>query len=148
MALTRPVALGAMAAVALGAGGVAVLTGREPPRDLARGAALYAERCAACHGANLEGAENWREAGPDGRLPAPPHDATGHTWHHPDDVLFAITKHGSAAVIGGGYVSDMPGFASVMSDAEIRDTLAYIKSTWPEAERAHQAAMTAQAEGG
>ena len=24
---------------------------------------------------------------PNGRLPAPPHDVSGHTWHHPDQVL-------------------------------------------------------------
>ena len=27
-------------------------------------------------------------------LPAPPHNETGHTWHHPDEMLFAITKYG------------------------------------------------------
>jgi mono/diheme cytochrome c family protein len=64
-------------------------------------------------------------------LPAPPHDASGHTWHHPDRVLFDITKRGTAAVVGGGYESGMPGFGGTLTDAEIRATLAYIKSTWP-----------------
>ena len=143
------IAVGSAALAALGAGGAVLLSraGAET-RDLARGAALYAERCAACHGAELEGAENWREPGPDGRLPAPPHDATGHSWHHADRVLFKITKHGSAAVIGGGYESDMIGFGDVMSDAEIRDVLAFIKSTWPERERAYQAEITRRSEAG
>lgn len=113
--------------------------------DLGRGAVLYAQHCAACHGADLEGAPDWRAPGPNGRLPAPPHDASGHTWHHADDVLFAITKHGSAAVVGGGYESDMMGFGDVLSDGEIRDVLAFIKSTWPERERTHQQAVTRQA---
>jgi mono/diheme cytochrome c family protein len=62
--------------------------------DIAQGKALYAESCASCHGANLEGQPDWRTPGPDGRLPAPPHDETGHTWHHPDRVLFQYTKLG------------------------------------------------------
>jgi len=110
--------------------------------DLARGEAIYAVECAACHGAALEGAPDWRTPLPNGRLPAPPHDASGHTWHHPDRVLFAITSLGTAAVVGGGYESDMPGFGEWLSDAEIRDVLAFIKSTWPERERAHQAELT------
>jgi mono/diheme cytochrome c family protein len=65
-------------------------------------------------------------------MPAPPHDASGHTWHHPDEALFRVTKEGSAAVAGGGYESDMPGFGDVMTDAEIRAVLAFIKSNWPE----------------
>ena len=32
----------------------------------------------------------------------------------------------------------MPGFADVLSDAEIRAVLDYIKSTWPERERSYQ----------
>ena len=65
--------------------------------NLARGEAVYAEACASCHGANLEGQPNWRSPGPDGRLPAPPHDETGHTWHNPDRLLLQITALGTAA---------------------------------------------------
>ena len=77
---------------------------------------------------------------PSGRLPAPPHNqgAHGRTWHHPDDVLFRIVKEGTAAIVGGGYESDMPGFADVLSDPEMRAVLDSIKSTWPERERSYQ----------
>ena len=105
------------------------------------GARLYAEFCAACHGARLEGQPNWQQRKPDGRLPAPPHDATGHTWHHGDEVLFRITKFGPAAIVEG-YKSDMPGFADILSDDKIRAVLAFIKSTWPEREREYQELRT------
>jgi mono/diheme cytochrome c family protein len=105
---------------------------------LAEGRVIYEAECAACHGAELEGQPDWRSPLPSGRLPAPPHDASGHTWHHPDDVLFRIVMKGTAAIVGGGYESDMPGFADVLSDAEIRAVLAFIKSTWPERERRYQ----------
>lgn len=114
--------------------------------DLARGERLYAQECAACHGAALEGDPLWRVPLPDGRLRAPPHDASGHTWHHSDKFLFRITKYGSEAVIGDGWVSDMRGFGDVLSDAEIRDVLAFIKESWPERERAYQAELTARDE--
>ncbi|MDA0704071.1 MAG: cytochrome c [Proteobacteria bacterium] len=115
--------------------------------DLARGAQAYVEHCASCHGADLKGEPNWRERKPNGRLPAPPHDASGHTWHHPDAVLFKITKQGTAAIAPPGYESDMPGFADILSDAEIRDLLAYIHSRWPAEIRARQAAISTATDG-
>lgn len=101
------------------------------PTAVALGEQLYAETCAACHGDNLEGEPNWRQPDDEGYLPAPPHDATGHTWHHPDTQLFAITKHGTAALVGGDYKTRMTGFGDQLSDDEILAVLAYIKSTWP-----------------
>ncbi|MEO3427621.1 cytochrome c [Pelagibius sp. CAU 1746] len=101
------------------------------PDKVALGAQVYAANCASCHGANLEGQPNWRQRKADGRLPAPPHDVSGHTWHHPDAQLFALTKQGPAALAGGGYQSDMPGYAGTLSDAEIWAVLSYIKSRWP-----------------
>ena len=110
--------------------------------DIVRGQALYAENCAACHGANLEGQPDWRSPGPDGILPAPPHDETGHTWHHADAMLFEYTKLGGEAALaqqGLEFASGMPGFGGQLSDAEIWNIIAYIKSTWPERQRAIQA---------
>ena len=110
---------------------VALLAGCEAKVDLALGERLYAQHCASCHGANLEGQPDWRKRLPNGRFPAPPHDASGHTWHHPDEVLFAITKHGLVPPYApAGYQSDMPAFGGKLSDPEIRAVLAYIESRW------------------
>lgn len=97
------------------------------------GRVLYISHCAGCHGQKLDGQPNWRERREDGRLPAPPHDETGHTWHHPDAVLFDITRNGlvPGRTAPEGYVSDMPAYAGILSDAEIIAVLAYIKSRWP-----------------
>lgn len=103
----------------------------EDPEVIALGKAVYADQCASCHGADLGGQENWRDRGDDGLLPAPPHDASGHTWHHPDAQLIDITTRGTAAVVGRGYQSNMPGYAEILSEDEIKAALAYIKSTWP-----------------
>ena len=117
---------------AVTAGLVACGEAPPPPVDLAAGAKLYAQHCAACHGAKLEGQPNWRSPLPaTGRMPAPPHDESGHTWHHPDEVLFGITKFGLVPPYApAGYPSDMPAFAGKLSDHEIRTVLAYISSQW------------------
>ncbi len=109
------------------------------PELVARGSAVYAESCASCHGTSLEGQPNWRQRKADGTLPAPPHDETGHTWHHSDVQLFEVTKWGTEAVAGGGYKSDMRGFADELDDADIWAVLAYIKSRWPADIQAEQA---------
>ncbi len=106
------------------------------------GKEVYAENCASCHGDKLEGQPEWRRRLDNGRMPAPPHDETGHTWHHADRQLFTITKQGLGAVVPG-YESDMPAFEGILTDAEIIATLGFIKSTWPERERGAQAEITA-----
>ncbi|KAF0677176.1 c-type cytochrome [Profundibacterium mesophilum] len=114
---------------------------------LERGREVYAENCASCHGAEREGQPDWRRRLENGRMPAPPHDETGHSWHHADGQLFTITKFGVGAVVPG-YESDMPAFEGILGDDEIAAVLAYIKSTWPERERAFQAEVTGNVEGG
>ena len=97
---------------------------------VAEGRGLYAEMCASCHGARLEGQPNWKQPLADGTLPAPPHDESGHTWHHPDAMLFSTTKYGGQAFAPAGFTSAMPGFEDQLNDREIIATLAYIKSRW------------------
>jgi len=114
-----------------------------PSPDFARGASLYAENCASCHGPNLEGAEDWREYNPDGKLNPPPHDATGHTWHHTDTQIFIYTKLGGAKAMAEAGVEDfnsgMPAFGGLLTDEEIWEVLGFIKSTWPKKIRDAQA---------
>lgn len=147
MAVVVSIAVGAAGAVFLWLGmmdGDDVPAGRANIDDraaVALGASVYREHCAACHGERLEGQPNWRVRFPDGRLPAPPHDATGHTWHHPDQHLFDVTKYGTAAIVGGNYKSDMAAFGDRLSDRQIWAVLAFIKSQWPEEIRKRQARM-------
>jgi len=120
--------------------------GRADPgaaEQVAVGAAVYAEHCAPCHGADLEGQPDWQTPLATGGYPAPPHDETGHTWHHADALLFRYTKEGGRAVAGPDFESNMPGFGDVLSDAEIWAVLAYIKSRWPPGIRERQAELTA-----
>lgn len=105
-------------------------------RDVSAGQGLYAEHCAACHGENLEGAENWQQQNEDGTWPAPPHDDTGHTWHHDNVLLFETTKLGGQGALAlrgiTNFDSGMPAFGDSLTDQEIWNILAFIRSTWPE----------------
>ena len=109
--------------------------------QVAAGQAIYAANCASCHGDQLQGQPNWKERKADGKLSAPPHDATGHTWHHPDQQLFDIVKRGVAAIVPN-YATDMIGFGDKLSDQDIWNVLAYIKSRWPADIQAKQAEIT------
>ena len=112
-------------------------------RNLSAGQILYTNNCASCHGAKLEGQPNWQSPNSDGILPAPPHDATGHTWHHDNELLFEYTKLGGKGALAARGITDfnsgMPAFYGVISDEDIWDILAFIKSTWPEREQDAQA---------
>lgn len=116
------------------------------PQSIALGREIYAANCLACHGDKLQGQPNWQVRKANGRLPAPPHDETGHTWHHPDQVLFALTKYGPAVMAGQGYESDMPAYEGILSDTQIHQVLGYVKSTWPEKIRREQERRSKQME--
>lgn len=130
-----------------GAGDAGALLRPNDAQLVTRGAVVYTTHCAACHGAQLQGQPEWRTRGADGLLPAPPHDASGHTWHHPDETLFRITKYGVASIIGDPtYKSAMPIYEGILSDNEIVAVLSWIKAQWPAAVRnKHDAFNAAQA---
>ncbi len=110
--------------------------------DLERGRELYATNCASCHGLNLEGQSGWQSATEDGTYPAPPHDETGHTWHHGDTMLLDYIRRGGQAVLDDmevDFTSGMPGFGDELTADDIEAVLDYIKSTWLDRSRAAQA---------
>ena len=109
------------------------------------GQAIYAKHCAVCHGANLEGQPNWKQTLPTGGLPVPPHDETGHTWHHADALLFKIVKFGGqSGAADPSFKNNMPAFQNVLSNAEIGAALAFIKSRWPPKIRTFQDRVNAR----
>lgn len=93
--------------------------------QLAQGQAIYEANCASCHGPEGQGEANWQQANADGSMPAPPHDESGHTWHHPDQQLLAIIAEG-----GRGPNSRMPAFGQQLTEEERKAVLGYLKSFW------------------
>ena len=98
---------------------------------VAVGQAIYVKQCARCHGDDLQGQPNFRQRLPNGKMPAPAHDETGHTWHHADWQLFEITKTGRQPFRPPEYETDMPAYKDILTDEEIWAVLAFIKNSWP-----------------
>ena len=108
------------------------------PDQLAVGKQLYDANCAACHGLKGEGQPDWKVP-VGGVYPAPPHDKSGHTWHHPDQVLLEVIARG-----GSLPNSAMPAYADILSPEESVAVLDYIKTFWGRQEREYQAQLTRQ----
>lgn len=95
--------------------------------SVARGAVLYKANCAACHGQQGQGAPGWQQRGPDGKMPPPPLNGTGHAWHHPAKVLRYTILNGTKA-LGG----NMPAWKGKLSEQDIEDIIAWFQSKWPD----------------
>lgn len=126
-------------------GGTEEIAGWPPPAavvDLGR--AAYEANCAVCHGQNGEGAPNWQEQTAGGVYPAPPHDSSGHTWHHADGLLFEIVRDGGSQFDTASFRSGMPAWGGVLTDGEIRAVITYLKTFWGPEERAFQFEVSEQ----
>ena len=94
--------------------------GRE---EVELGRQLYARFCAECHGAGAQGAANWQKPGPDGRMPPPPLNGTGHAWHHPMRDLVAVIQNGTPG--------NMPAWRGKLSSDDTEAVIAWFQSLWP-----------------
>ena len=63
----------------------------------------------------------------DGRLPPPPLNGDGHTWHHGNGLLFRVVSEGG---LGLGFGSNMPAFKDELSRDEIIAVIEYVKTLW------------------
>ncbi len=103
----------------------------------------YETYCAHCHGFSGDGqspASQERTVAA-GYHAVPRHDTQGHTWQHPDQLLFQTIKYGIDNPLTQ-YI--MSGHADRLSDAEIRSVIDYIRRFWTDEQRVHQAKLTAQ----
>ena len=109
---------------------------------LALGEQVYRTSCASCHGLNGEGQFPDAPMQPDitGRIGAPPHDDTGHTWHHPDDLLYEIIRDGGMGDPDMFYT--MPAMGELLTDEEVIAVVEYIRTMWTEEQRRIQAQRT------
>jgi len=103
-------------------------------QTVAQGSVLYSQQCAACHGASVQGVPDWKIPLPNGSFPAPPHDSSGHTWHHPDTLLLSVIANGGDPASK----STMPAFKDKLTADEMSATLKFFKSRWGQDEREYQ----------
>lgn len=90
--------------------------------NLAQGKQLYQQFCASCHG------EMGKGDGPAAAVLTPkPKDLTdkGYMGTKSDEQLFKVVKEGGVA---GGLSPLMPPWATSLTDDQIRDVIAYLRS--------------------
>ena len=97
------------------------------PEQVTRGAQLFQDNCASCHGADAEAIVNWKEKDSEGKYPPPPLDGSAHAWHHSPIQLRKTIQQGSIQL--GGV---MPEFASKLNDDDIDAVVAFFQSKWPD----------------
>ena len=90
--------------------------------DLAKAKQTYDQMCAGCHGSRGDGGEGHRGG-------FSPHVGTlankAYMEQLPDDYLFLIIKKGGAYM---GKIATMPAWEKRLSDDEIRDIVAHIRT--------------------
>jgi mono/diheme cytochrome c family protein len=109
------------------------------PAEVKSGRAVYEQYCASCHGAKGEGARNWQRRDEHGELPAPPHDAEGHSWRHSDAELYEMVSEGWRDPFNKTKRLTMPAFADALSPEQIRAVITYLKTLWTPDQRQFQA---------
>ena len=112
-----------------------------PTNDSAQvqlGQQVYQAHCAICHGTTAEGGPHWMTPDAQGNFPAPPHDDSGHTWHHSNRVLYEMIRDGMRDPLRPNSPLRMPAFGDQLSDAEIRAVITYFKSLWSSDHREYQ----------
>jgi len=112
------------------------------PDRVVHGGELYQQNCASCHQPDLSGDPDWKTPNDDGSFRPPPHDSSGHTWHHSDRVLLKIIRDGSDFP-----QSRMPTFGDKLTDDDIEAILDFFKENWGPEERAYQQQVTEQDQG-
>lgn len=109
--------------------------------DLQTGQAVYELRCAHCHGYSGEGQLAATVANTEqlGMHTVPPHNASGHTWKHSDQLLRQVILNGIENPLDH---FAMPPFEGAVSETEIDQLIAYIRLWWTDDQRAWQSQVT------
>ena len=92
--------------------------------SIARGAGLYQEHCAQCHGPEAQGHPDWRNPQ---AVAAPPLNGTGNDWKRSKRELMTVIKNGAKR--GGEPV--MPAWGGRLSDQDVEDIVTWFQALWP-----------------
>ena len=99
----------------------------QPGRNTTKGKEIYRERCVLCHGSNGHG---WDWGQKVVRPPVPVPDLVKVVPQRSDDYLFTVIRDGGEAV---RLTPFMPAFGFNMSEEDLKDVVAYLRSLRPSA---------------
>jgi mono/diheme cytochrome c family protein len=94
---------------------------------IARGARLFQEKCAQCHGPDAQGHPDWERGRKEGFAAAPPLNGTG------TDIILSKAK--MMEIIRNGVkqkgVPVMPAWAGRVSSQDVEDVITWYQALWP-----------------
>ena len=99
------------------------------PESIARGAALFNEHCAQCHGPKGQGHPDWQTPSDGSFAAAPPLDGTGNDWKRTRLELATTIKAGVRRKHDKAEI--MPSWKGRLKDRDIEDVLNWMQSLWP-----------------
>lgn len=91
---------------------------------LNRGARLFEQHCAQCHGPEAQGHPDWQNPKV---VAAPPLNGTGNEWKRSRAQLVAVIKNGAKR----GNTPVMPAWNGRLSEQEIDEIIAWFQALWP-----------------
>ena len=95
-----------------------------PVENMMRGAQLYQEQCAQCHGPEAQGHPDWQSPLV---AAAPPLNGSGNEWKRKKSELIAIVRNGSTK----NGMPVMPAWKGRLTDKQIEDIITWFQALWP-----------------
>ncbi len=92
--------------------------------SLMRGARIFQEQCAQCHGPDAQGHPDWQNPQV---AAAPPLNGTGNEWKRSRSDMVAIILDGATR----DGVPVMPSWKGRLTQQEIEDVIAWYQALWP-----------------
>lgn len=99
------------------------------PASLVRGAALFEQHCALCHGPQAQGHPDWLTPSNGSFAAAPPLDGTGNDWKRSRAELAATIQNGVKRKSDNEMV--MPAWKGRLKDQDVEDVINWLQSMWP-----------------
>lgn len=99
------------------------------PASVARGAQLFGERCAECHGPQAQGHPDWQTPSDGSFAAAPPLNGTGNDWKLTRAQIATIIKNGVRRKTDN--VDIMPAWKGRLNDSDVEDVINWMQSLWP-----------------
>lgn len=94
---------------------------------VARGALLYEQHCAQCHGPEAQGHPDWNTPSDGSFVAAPPLNGTGNDSARSKQELVATIQHG----VSRNGVPVMPAWRGRLENEEVESVLQWLQSLWP-----------------
>ncbi len=94
---------------------------------IARGAKVFEENCAQCHGPQAQGHPDWQTPGDGSFAAAPPLDGSGTEHTRTKSQLLNVIKHGARK----NGVDIMPAWQGRLSNQDMEDAITWFQSLWP-----------------